>query len=182
MFGFLIFLFGVIATLGMCGLGAWSDFKGYRIPNLVSLIIILSFVVAYAVLHMTGQGEVIFFSLKSHLGSFFIVLIVTMAMFALKILGAGDSKMAASLSLWLGFSGLVPFLFYMTLFGGLIAVVSLLLQKYKPLKNPPQGWLSAAQQGSANIPYGIAIAAGGLIAFIFNGYFDFGKWAEIINL
>lgn len=182
MFGFLIFFFGILATLGMCGLGAWSDFKGYRIPNIVSGVIILSFVAAYAVLSLTGQKDAIFFSLKSHAGSFFAVLIVTMAMFALKILGAGDSKMAAAVSLWLGFPGLSAFLFYMALTGGLLAAFSLILKKYKPFKALPDGWLSSAQEGNGNIPYGIAIAAGAFVAFFFAGYFDTAKWAELVNL
>ena len=182
MFGFLIFFFCVLATLGMCGLAAWSDFKGYRIPNIVSAIIIGSFALAYTVLLFTGQKEVIFFSLKSHLGSFFIVLIVTMAMFAVKILGAGDSKMAAALSLWLGFPGLTPFLFYMALTGGILAAVSLWLKKHKPMKNPPAGWVASMQEGGGNIPYGLAISVGALVAFFFNGYFDPAKWAEMVNI
>lgn len=181
MIGFLFFFFGVLATLGMCGLAAWTDFRGYRIPNLVSVVIAASFVVAYGVTWMTGQNEIVFMSIKSHLGAALIVLFVTFAMFAFKIFGAGDSKMAAAVSLWLGFPGLAPFLFYMTLIGGVLAATSLILRRYKPFKNLPACWPQKAQEGSSDIPYGIAIAGGALIAFFFLGYFDFSRWAEMVS-
>ncbi len=183
MIGFLFFFFGIMATLGMCGLAAWSDFKGFRIPNIVPVITAVSFVVAYGVTRMTGQYEAVFFPMGSHLGSALAVLLVTMAMFAFKILGAGDSKMAAALSLWLGLPGLAPFLFYMALAGGVIAAASLVLKKYKPLKSPPKGtWLEKAQEGTNDVPYGIAIALGALVAFSFIGYFSPDKWNAMINL
>ena len=187
MIGFLFFFFGVMTALGMCGLAAWTDFKGYRIPNVVSVIIVVAFIVAFSITSMTGQNEIIFASWKSHLGAFVFVLFVTMAMFAVKIMGAGDSKMASAVSLWLGWSGLMPFLFYMTMTGGLLAVASILLKKYKPLKTPLPAfiagtWLEKAQTGVNKVPYGIAIATGALIAFIFLGYFSPEKWSDMMNL
>jgi len=183
MIGFLFFFFGILATIGMCGLAGYSDFKGYRIPNIVSLVIVCAFVIAYSLTLMTGQAEAIFMPWKSHFASFFVILLVTMVMFAVKIIGAGDSKMMAAVSLWLGLSGLIPFLFYMSLSGGLLAVASLLLRKYKPFKSPPQDcWVEKAQEGSNDVPYGIAIALGTIAAFLFVGYFDTDKWAEMINL
>ena len=162
--GFLFFMFGILATLGMCGLAAWTDFKGYRIPNIVPVVIACAFFISFGITWATGQNEIIFLSLSSHIGSAIVVLLVTFAMFAFKVFGAGDSKMAVSVSLWLGLPGLAPFLFYMTLIGGILAAASLLLKKYKPIKNPPAGWLRQAQEGSNDIPYGIAIADGTLIA------------------
>ncbi len=187
MIGFLFFFFGVVTALGMCGLAAWTDFKGYRISNTVSVIIVASFAVAFGITYLTGQNEIIFSSWQSHLGSFFIVLIITMAMFAFKALGAGDSKMASAVALWLGWGGMVPFLFYMALMGGILAGVSIFLKKKKPLKQPlpvpfQNTWLESAQSGTNKVPYGIAIAVGALVAFIFNGYFSPDKWSDMINL
>lgn len=187
MIGFLFFFFGLVTALGMCGLAAWTDFRGFRIPNIVSLIIVVAFVAAFSITTMTGQNEIIFASWKSHLGSFVCILLVTMAMFSFRIMGAGDSKMASAIALWLGWGGLVPFLFYMTMAGGVLAVISVMLKKYKPLKMPlPKliagTWLENAQAGTNKVPYGIAIAAGALIAFIFLGYFSPEKWSEMMNL
>ena len=187
MIGFLFFFFGITVALGMSVLAAWTDFKGYKIPNIISLVIIIAFGVAFAVTSYTGQAELIFMSLKSHLGAFFLMLILSMAMFACKIMGAGDSKMASAIALWLGWSGLVPFLFYMAMMGGLLAAMSLLLKKYKPLKTPLPNvlvgtWLEKAQSGVNKVPYGIAIAFGAIVAFIFLGYFSPAKWMNLMNL
>jgi Flp pilus assembly protein protease CpaA len=58
-----------------------------------------------------------------------------------------------------------------------IALVSLSLRKWKPVKNAPVGsWIYAAQKGSGVVPYGIAIALGALASFIAVGYFSFEKW------
>jgi len=180
MIGFLIFLFGLLVTIGMCGLAAWSDFKGFRIPNIVSIVIIIAFWVAFGVTTLTDQRDIIFMAMPSHIGSAALVFMVTMAMFALKMFGAGDSKFATAVAFWLGFPSLAPFIFYMTLLGGVIAAISLALKKWKPFKNPPQGgWIAKAQEGHNSVPYGIAIAGGAIIAFIYQGYFSFATWGEM---
>ncbi len=180
MIGFILFLFGVIVTLGMCGLAAWSDFRGFRIPNMVSLVILGVFVVTYAGLSALGEREIVFMSLRSHIAAAFLVFVATLAMFALKQLGAGDSKFATVIALWVGLPGLVPFLLYMSLTGGLIAVISLVLKKKKLFAHPPEGsWIDRAQQGHPSVPYGIALAVGALVAFIFDGYLDFSKWSAV---
>lgn len=180
MIGFTFFLFGVIVTLGMCALGAWSDFRGFRIPNAVSVAILAAFAVSYGALYVTGTREVVLLPIGLHIGAALLVLLITGTLFAFKQLGAGDSKMATVLALWMGLPGLVPFLFYMSLAGGVVAGISLILKKWKPVKNPPEGsWVDKAQQGHPSVPYGIALACGALAAFIYLGYLDFSKWQDV---
>jgi prepilin peptidase CpaA len=183
MIGFLFFLFGLLVTLGMCGLAAWSDYKGFRIPNLVSIIIIAAFGVAFGVTHLTGQSDAVFGSLKSHLIAAGAVLLITMLFFALRLLGAGDSKFATAIALWAGGPpGFTAFLFYMALLGGLLGLISLALKRWKPLKSPqPDTWPAKAQEGHNAVPYGIAIAAGAVIAFVIKGYFSPDTWAAMFN-
>lgn len=180
MIGFLFFLFGVFVTLGMCVLAARSDYRGFKIPNIVPLVIIGAFIVSYGVLFLTGQHGVFFKPIGSHLGAAFVVLMITGAMFALKQLGAGDSKFATAVALWVGLPGLVPFLFYMALSGGVIAGASLALRKWKPVKKPLKGsWVDMAQKGHGSVPYGIAIAVGAFIGFIFAGFFSLARWEQM---
>ncbi len=177
MIGFLLFLFGILVVLGLCGLAAWSDFKGFRIPNIIPLMIAGAFFVVFGVLTLTEQRALVFGPIIPHLGAAAIVFLVTGFLFALKQLGAGDSKFATAVALWLGLSGLVPFLFYMAFAGGLIGVASLYLKKKKPLKSPLAGsWPDKAQQGHPSVPYGIAIAVGTLAGFIFRGYLSPSVW------
>lgn len=164
-------------TLGMSVLAARSDYNGFKIPNIVPVVIVGAFVVAFGVLELTGQRDVFFKPIGSHIGAALLVLMVTGAMFALKQLGAGDSKFATAIALWVGLSGLVPFLFYMVLAGGVIAAASLALRKWKPVQNPVEGsWIDAAQKGSGNVPYGIAIAVGAFAGFYLCGYFNLSQW------
>ena len=182
MIGFLFFFFGLLVTIGMCVLAAWSDFKGFRIPNMVSLIIIAAFAVAFGVTTLTGQDAIIFSALKSHLIAAGVVLLVTMLLFSLGALGAGDSKFATAVALWVGLPGLAAFLFYMAVIGGLLGGISLVLKRVKPLKNPPAGtWLAKAQAGHNAVPYGIAIAIGAVLGLAFHGYFNLETWGNMFN-
>lgn len=181
---FLFFFFGLLVTIGMCCLAAWSDYKGFRIPNLVSLVIIAAFVVSFGATQVLGHESAgtVFGSWKSHVGSALIVMLITMLLFALRLLGAGDSKFATAVALWVGIPGLSFFLFYMTFLGGLLGVASLVLKRWKPLKNPIAGtWPAKAQEGHNAVPYGIAIAAGAFIAFIYRGYFSPALWQAMFN-
>ena len=186
MIGFLFFLFGLLVTIGMCGLAAWSDFKGFRIPNFIPVVIIAALGMAYGVTYLTGQHDEIFGPLRSHLAAAGIVLMITMAMFGMKVLGAGDSKFATAVALWAGISELTVFLVYMTLLGGVIGLISLALRKWKPLKLPLRGvfadtWPQKAQEGHNSVPYGIAIAGGALVAYIMRGYFSLDNWAAMFG-
>ena len=177
MIGLLIFLFGVFVTLGMCALAARSDYKGFKIPNIVSLVIVAAFGVTYGLLALSGQREVFFKPIGMHIAAAFLVLMVTAALYSFQKLGAGDSKFATAISLWVGLGGLVPFLFYMSLAGGVIAAASLYIQKKKPFHSPPDGgWIDMAQKGSGNVPYGIAIALGALVSFVYLGFFSVSRW------
>jgi Flp pilus assembly protein protease CpaA len=76
-----------------------------------------------------------------------------------------------ALGLWLGLEGLLPFLFYMALAGGVIGVFSLIIAKRKPFKKLlPGSWLGQAQAGKNAIPYGLAISFGAWAAFSHSGF------------
>ncbi|HOO49762.1 MAG TPA: prepilin peptidase [Alphaproteobacteria bacterium] len=179
MVGLVLFLFGLLVTVGMCGYAAVSDFRGYRIPNIISIIIFAAFVVVYGALSLLGQEHIVFRPLMNHVGAALLVFVVTLALFGLKLFGAGDSKFATVIALWVGLPGLIPFLFYMSLAGGVIAAFSLVLKRKKLFSSPSEGgWIAKAQEGHPSIPYGIALAVGALAAFVFIGYFNFSRWGE----
>lgn len=180
MIGLVFFLFGLVVTLAMCAMAAWSDFRGFRIPNMYSLVILGAFVLVFGALALLGQNQLVFQSLSSHVSAAAIVLAVTGVLFVLKQLGAGDSKFATVIALWVGLPGLVPFLFYMALSGGLIAALSLVLRKFKPFAAPLEGsWIAKAQEGHPSVPYGIALAIGAVAAFGFQGYFSPSHWESL---
>ena len=76
-------------------------------------------------------------------------------LFSRSLMGGGDAKLLAAASLWFGFENLLPFLAATALAGGVLSLACLAF--------------SAARVGlgqetviARNVPYGAAIAAGGL--------------------
>ena len=78
------------------------------------------------------------------------VFILFAAMFYAGMMGGGDVKLAAALALWLSPAATVKFLVFMSLAGGVLTLAVLGWHRWK--KRP----------GKPEIPYGVAIAAGGL--------------------
>jgi len=168
----LIVLVCIFISLGVCALAAISDVRSMVIPNVYSLYVILSFFVAYLCAYASGNTHY-FSPVLSHLFSAVSVFVVTFFLFAARMLGAGDSKFATACSLWLGIRDLPVFIFYMAFVGGALGVYSLYLKKKKPFKNPRENsWIAQVQGGASKVPYGLAIAFGTFIAFIYSGYFD----------
>jgi prepilin peptidase CpaA len=66
------------------------------------------------------------------------------------MMGGGDVKLAAALSLWLAPANIVKFLVIMSIAGGILTLVILAWHRARKREGRPQ------------IPYGVAIAVGGL--------------------
>lgn len=85
----------------------------------------------------------------------FLVLAVT---FYLGMMGGGDVKLAAAIALWFPPIATLKFLIIMSLAGGVLTLVVLLLHKKRV--NPPLD--EDGKPGKPEVPYGVAIAAGAL--------------------
>ena len=178
-----IVVFCVVVALGFCLASAWSDWSGMTIPNTYPVGIIATFGIAAAALYFLAPEAGYLFSLKSHFISFALVFAVTFVLFSLKMIGAGDSKLAAAVALWTGVKGLFPFLFFMGITGAVLGLAALYLQKNKPVAEPKEkSWIERVQGGESTVPYGIAIAVGALIAFIQVGYFSPEKLALLVDI
>ena len=70
--------------------------------------------------------------------------------FYVGMMGGGDVKLAAALALWFSPESTLRFLVYMSLAGGLLTLVVLAVHRLRKKEGRPQ------------IPYGVAIAIGGL--------------------
>lgn len=168
----IIFLTCVLVAGAFGVMAGVSDYRGMTIPNLYSLVIFGAFVPCCGVLLIAGQGDV-FAPLLSHILGFAVVFGVTFAMFTMGLWGGGDQKLMSAFAVWFGFGGLPVFLIYTTIFGGVVGVIALLLKRFKPVKNPPEGgWVAQVQAGENKVPYGIAIAAGALLSFVKLGYLN----------
>ncbi len=87
----------------------------------------------------------------------FAVLAVT---FYLGMMGGGDVKLAAALALWFSPGSTVRFLVIMSLAGGLLTVVVLILHRLKATPDALPG--VEKNISKPEVPYGVAIAIGAL--------------------
>ena len=78
------------------------------------------------------------------------VFVILAGAFYVGMMGGGDVKLAAALALWFPPQSLLQFIVYMSIAGGLVTLVVLVVHRSREAKGRPQ------------IPYGLAIAYGGL--------------------
>jgi prepilin peptidase CpaA len=141
---------------------AGYDFWTLRIPNVIPLAIAAMFVLAQ--LTATMQG-----SLVAHLGACALVFAFGLPAFAFGVLGGGDVKLLMAAALWLGLAKLPVLLILTGIAGGVFALLLLGLRPYLPfvLASLPAPWVERVPPSfheKAPVPYGVAIAAAGLVA------------------
>ena len=159
-----IYAAGVVVALFALLAACISDFRSMTIPNRWPVMVAVGFVLAYAGAGFGGMD--VFSSLAVHAVAFAL-------MFAVGVWGAGDSKLAAAVSLWLGLIGVVPFLLGMSVAGLLLVAVFPVLKRAPqvPVWLGAESWWARVARGEKSVPYGIAIALGALWTFYRLGYF-----------
>lgn len=146
---------------------AASDLLTMTIPNVISLALLAAFPVAAI---MTGMPLVQF---GLHLGLGMLVLVVTFGFFAMGWIGGGDAKFAAAAAVWFGPAHGLEFLVYTSFYGGLLTFGILGFRGLDlPLAVANTGWIQRLHDRHSGVPYGIAIAAGGLVVFPETPWFD----------
>ncbi|RUM26744.1 peptidase [Rhizobium vallis] len=151
----------VFVILPLClAMAAFSDLFTMTIPNRVSLILIVSFFVLAPLsgfdLQMVGM----------HLAAGAIVFTACFTLFAFNVMGGGDAKLLSATALWFGLNESLLFLMTdVALIGGLVTLLILLVRAQSDtilaIGLPVPNSVLFAKK----IPYGIAIAIGGFMAF-----------------
>ena len=138
-----------------------TDLISFTIPNRVSLGLLAVFVPATLLLGQPLPA----IGVSVAVGA--VALIVGMGMFAAGWVGGGDAKLFAVVSLWLGLPALPMFLLVTALAGGGLAVLLLNARSawVRPHLSGAPAWLDRLTTPGADVPYGVAIAAGALAAF-----------------
>lgn len=93
---------------------------------------------------------------------FTLALVIGTFLFGRGILGGGDVKLFAATILWFDLGGATRLLFWTALSGGVLAVL-IIVSRALPWPNAIRSRVRVLQP-KAGIPYGIAIAAGAIIA------------------
>jgi len=134
---------------------AVEDAVRLRISNVTVILVIVA---AVAAASMAGLQ----FILWQNLAVFSVLLLVGTPLFAAGKLGGGDVKLLAAAGLWFSIEGAATMLIAVMIAGGALAIVVLGLRMFR--------WSEAARQRvvvlrpKGGIPYGVAIAAGAIIA------------------
>ncbi|MBI2233916.1 MAG: prepilin peptidase [Micavibrio aeruginosavorus] len=172
-FFFVVYCLSLLVALGAMIVAGISDFRTMTIPNRYPVAIIAAFCIAFVFSRAMGvQGP--FEPLAAHGLALGIVALVTFVMFALRIWGAGDSKLASAIALWAGLKGMVPFFMVMAFTGLGLVVLGRVLSYFRFFAADPAGvWPCRLKAGLRVLPYGIAIVGGGGAAFVRQGYFEF---------
>lgn len=140
---------------------ACGDVARYRIPNSLCLALALIYPVA-ALLAGTG-----FELIAWHLGAGAVLLLVGMALFFANVFGGGDAKLIAAAACWSGFSGLPALMLYIALAGGAVALAFAAARFVIGRRVSPDhpSWSGRFVAQRRAVPYGLAIAIGGIAAF-----------------
>ena len=148
----LVFCLGFAALLADA---AVSDLRGFRIANRDPILMVILFTVSSPFrLELT--------EIPLHLLAGAAAFAVGALLFARGVWGGGDAKLVAAVALCTGFAGLPRFLAVMALAGGVLALAVLAIRACAPrvvAANAPRHLRIAA---AGHLPYGVAIAAGGL--------------------
>jgi prepilin peptidase CpaA len=141
-------------------LAAVSDLLSMTIPNRLSLALAAGFFLAAALIGMP------FAQVGWHVAAGMTVLVAAFGLFAAGWIGGGDAKFAAATALWLGFPVLLEYFLIASLFGGAMTLV-LLRARAWPLPGVLAGtrWIERLHAPETGIPYGIALAAAGLLVY-----------------
>jgi prepilin peptidase CpaA len=160
----------------MLGLAAFKDVCERRIPNRLTGAL----AALYPIYVLVSPTPVAW---PAAVGLAFVVFVIGLGLFARELIGGGDVKLLAVLSLWAGPDQFVWFLLVTTLAGGVLSLFSLWYRRWGGWieahlaalgLTPPSGHAAASAAApaagstpsTATLPYGVAIAAGGIAIMI----------------
>jgi prepilin peptidase CpaA len=136
-------LLGLLAAMLLAA--CWWDVKSRTIPNQLNLAIAL-----LAIPFWWSIGLPLWPDAAIQIGIAAIVFGLFAIAFAIGAMGGGDVKLIGALALWLPFQALVLLLVVMSLAGGVLTAAMYIRHRLK------------AGEGQLEVPYGLAIAFGGL--------------------
>jgi len=144
----------------LMALSASMDLLTFTIPNRLCAGIALGYL-AFAVLLGAPFADILL-----NISCALVILTITFVMFSLGWIGGGDAKLAAATAAWLGWSAILDYGLAAALFGGFLTLIIIFARK-APLPATFGGihWLTRLHDAKSGIPYGIALAAAGLMQY-----------------
>ena len=155
-----VHFFALIFFPALMALSASMDLLTFTIPNRICVALALGYVVFAALLGVPVVN--ILLNMSCGLA----ILAITFALFNLGLIGGGDAKLAAATAAWLGWAAILDYGLAAALFGGVLTLILLGARAVPlPAALARVDWLARLHNASAGVPYGIALAAAGLMQF-----------------
>jgi prepilin peptidase CpaA len=149
----------LIFPAGMA-LAASMDLLTMTIPNRLCAALVVGYFLLACILGVPAQF--VLFNVSCGAA----VLLVTFGLFALGWIGGGDAKLAAAIALWLGWSLILDYSLTAAICGGALTL-AILMGRRVTLPNwmTEKGWIARLHNPTSGVPYGIALAAAGLMIY-----------------
>ena len=136
------------------------DLFTMTIPNRISLALVAGF---FVLAPFAGFGLA---EIATHAATGFVMLVLGIFMFWRGWIGGGDAKLFAAAALWIGYEQLLIYALAAALLGGGLTLAIVFLRMMPlPAALANQGWLARLHDSKQGIPYGIALAAAGLLVY-----------------
>jgi prepilin peptidase CpaA len=144
----------------LMALSASMDLLTFTIPNRLCGALALGYLVFAALLGVPAVDILL------NVSCALAILAIAFGMFTLGWVGGGDAKLAAATAAWLGWTAILDYGVAAALFGGILTLV-ILGARMAPLPAVfgRIDWLARLHSAKAGVPYGVALAAAGLMQF-----------------
>jgi len=140
-------VYGLVGALAIALLvAAFTDIRRRQIDNWLTAAIALG-----APAYWWAAGLSLWPDVAMMVGVALLAFVILAGLFALKLMGGGDVKLLTALALWLAPMSFVKLLIIMSLIGGVLTILMAMWH------------FTVTRRRDAKIPYGVAIAAAGLI-------------------
>ena len=144
----------------LMALSASMDLLTFTITNRLCLALALGYLVFAALLGVPAVDILL------NISCALAILAIAFVVFSLGWIGGGDAKLAAATAAWLGWAAILDYGLAAALFGGVLTLV-ILGARMAPLPAVfgRIDWLARLHNANAGVPYGIALAAAGLMQY-----------------
>jgi prepilin peptidase CpaA len=145
---------------GAMALAAASDLFTMTLPNRLVLALVLFY---FMMAPLVGLG---WSDVGLHVALALLALAGTCSLFSFGWMGGGDVKLFAATCLWLKPETLISYSVYAGLIGMALALALVLWRKMPlPAMLSSQDWMVRLHSPKEGVPYGIALAAAGLLVY-----------------
>jgi prepilin peptidase CpaA len=154
----------------LMALSASTDLLTFTIPNRLCAALALGYLVFAALLGVSSVDILL------NISCALAILAIAFLMFTFGWVGGGDAKLAAATAVWLGWTVILDYGVAAALFGGILTLILLGARRAPlPAVLGRVDWLARLHNANSGVPYGIALAAAGLMQ-----YPNSSIWAAVV--